>query len=99
MVACREDRTVGALRLPSYVTRLWLLDSIVDGILHDGDPWGVAVSDAANLSGPPAHIERCTLFGSSRYLKVDLASESIFMGTVEVDDGVIDIIGVEISQA
>jgi hypothetical protein len=76
---------VGALRMPSQITKLWLLDSIVDGIEKNGDPPGVAVSDAANKSGPPAHIERSTLFGTSRFLKLEMASESIFTGKVRVD--------------
>ena len=76
---------VGALRMPSQITKLWLLDSIVDGIEKNGDPPGVAVSDAANKSGPPAHIERSTLFGASRFLKLEMASESIFTGKVRVD--------------
>jgi hypothetical protein len=76
---------VGALRLPSHVTKLWLLDSIVDGIEKNGAPPGSAVSDLASASGPPAHIERSTLLGTSRFLKLELASESIFTGTVLVD--------------
>ena len=58
---------VGALRMPSHITKLWLLDSIVDGIEQNGGPIGYAVSDAALTSGPPAHIERSTLFGMSRF--------------------------------
>ena len=76
---------VGALRMPSHVARLWLLDSIVDGILEEGKPIGVAVSDDALASGPPAHIERSTLFGAARFLKLEMASESIFTGQVTVE--------------
>ena len=76
---------VGALRMPSHMTKLWLLDSIVDGVLADGGPIGLAVSDNAGTSGPPAHIERSTLFGSSNFLKLEMASESIFTGLVMVD--------------
>jgi hypothetical protein len=76
---------VGALRIPSHVTKLWLLDSIVDGVLEDGGPPVPGVSDDAETSGPPAHIERSTLFGPSMFLKLELASESIFAGTVEVE--------------
>jgi hypothetical protein len=76
---------VGALRMPSHMTKLWLLDSIVDGILQDGGAIGSAVSDAALVSGPPAHIERSTLFGTSQFLKLEMASESIFTDTVTVD--------------
>jgi len=76
---------VGALTMPSHMAKLWLLDSIVDGVLADGGAIGSAVSDAASTSGPPAHIERSTLFGTSRFLKLDMASESIFTGIVTVD--------------
>lgn len=76
---------LGAVRMPSHVTRLWLLDSIVDGILRPGGPAVPAIADAADATGPPAHIERSTLFGTSRFLKLDLASESIFTGIVLVD--------------
>ena len=76
---------VGALRIPSHVKKLWILDSIVDGIEKLGDAPTIAVADADDASGPPAHIERSTLFGSSRFLKLELASESIFTGVVTVD--------------
>jgi len=76
---------VGALRMPSHVAKLWLLDSIIDGILEDGKPAGMAVSDDALASGPPAHIERTTLFGAARFLKLEMASESIFTGIVTVE--------------
>lgn len=76
---------VGALRLPASVANLYLLDSIVLGIESDGGPIVAAVSDAGHVSGPPAHIERSTLFGSCRFLKLELASESIFTGLVLVD--------------
>ncbi len=76
---------VGALRIPEHVTRLWLLDSIVDGIEKEGDPKGTAVSDAAGTSGPPAHVERCTVFGEFRVFQLELASESVFTGRVRVE--------------
>jgi hypothetical protein len=76
---------VGALTIPSHIAKLWLLDSIVDGVLANGGAIGSAVSDATSTSGPPAHIERSTLFGTSRFLKLDMASESIFTGVVTVD--------------
>lgn len=76
---------VGALRMPAHITKLWLLDSIVDGILKGGGPIGFAVSDTANTSGPPAHIERSTLLGATRFLKLEMASESIFTDLVTVD--------------
>jgi hypothetical protein len=73
---------VGALRMPEHVVRLWLLDSIVDGVEQDGDPKGHAVCDDAGIGGPPAHIERSTLLGASRFFDLELASESIFAGPV-----------------
>jgi hypothetical protein len=76
---------VGALRIPSHVTRLWLLDSIVDGIEKAGTPKDIAVADATNTSGPPAHIERSTLLGTSRFFDLQMASETIFTGRVQVD--------------
>ena len=76
---------VGALRIPSHITQLLLLDSIVVGIDRLDGPWIPAVCDAANTSGPPAHIERSTLLGTPRFLKLELASESIFTGQVMVD--------------
>lgn len=75
----------GALRLPSQITQLWLLDSIVVGIERDGGTTVAAVSDGAGGIGPPAHIERSTLMGRSRFLKLELASESIFDGRVDVE--------------
>jgi hypothetical protein len=75
---------VGALRIPEQVVRLWLLDSIVDGVETAGTAKGAAVSDQANLSGPPAHIERCTLLGTSKFFDLELASETIFSSRVEV---------------
>lgn len=76
---------VGALRIPEHVSRLWLLDSIVDGIEKEGDPKATAISDAAGTSGPPAHVERCTVFGESRFFQLELASESLFTGRVRVE--------------
>jgi hypothetical protein len=75
----------GALRMPSHVAGLWLLDSIVAGVLKPGETPGVAIADAAGRSGPPAHIERSTVLGSARLLKLPMASESIFTGDVQVE--------------
>jgi hypothetical protein len=76
---------VGSLRIPPHVKKLWILDSIVDGIDKLGSPPTIAVADSADASGPPAHIERSTLLGTSRFLKLELASESIFTRVVTVD--------------
>ncbi len=75
----------GALRVPAHALRFTLLDSIVKGILKSGDADGLAVCDAAGSSGPSAHIERSTIFGTSRFRQLPMASESIFTGNVQVD--------------
>jgi hypothetical protein len=75
---------VGALRIPSHITGLWLLDSIVDGLLRDGEPPGTAIADDADADGPPAYIERSTILGTSRFRSLPMASESIFTGPVTV---------------
>jgi len=72
---------VGALEIPAHVTRLTVLDSIVDGLAGSGG----GVQDKAGTSGPPAHLERSTILGTSRFFELDLASESIFTGVVTVD--------------
>ena len=76
---------VGALEIPSQITRLTVLDSIVDGIVQAGTVKGSAIADASGSSGPPAHIERSTILGTSHFFDLDLASESIFTGIVMVD--------------
>jgi len=76
---------VGALRIPSHATKLWLLDSIVQEVVKAPAAPSGAISGGAGLDGPPAHIERSTVIGSSRFLKLELASESIFTGTVLVE--------------
>jgi hypothetical protein len=76
---------LGALRIPEHVRRLWLLDSVIDGIEKQGAPKGAAIADAAGSSGPPAHIERSTVLGTAGFFELSLASESIFTGTVRVE--------------
>lgn len=72
----------GALRVPASVNHLWLLDSIVDG-----RGLGTAISGAkATDDGPSSHLERTTIFGTSRFSKLPLASESIFTGVVTVEE-------------
>jgi hypothetical protein len=73
----------GAMRMPDHITRLWLLDSIIDGVDSNTGPKGTAISNSG-LSGPPAHIERCTIFGISQFHDLELASETIFTGPVLV---------------
>jgi len=80
---------VGAVRVPEHISRLYVLDSLVDGIEKDGDAKGVAIAEpftapARPTSGPRAHIERSTILGSSRFFDLEMASESIFGGVVLV---------------
>ena len=80
----------GALRIPQHITRLWLLDSLVDGIVKDGADKGIAIADDDTLadkvmSGPPVHVERTTILGETRCFDLELASESIFLGRVRAD--------------
>jgi len=75
---------VGALRIPEEATRLWVLDSIVDGVETVDAPKGVAIGDGAT-SGPPAHIERSTIFGATHVFDLELGSESLFTGLVTVN--------------
>ncbi|MGZ5441114.1 MAG: hypothetical protein ACXW5U_05115 [Thermoanaerobaculia bacterium] len=63
---------VGAIRAPRDIRGLWLLDSIVDGLITE------AITDPAGLYGPAAWIERSTLFGVVRVREVPLATEVIF---------------------
>lgn len=76
---------VGMLTIPSHITKLWLLDSIVVGAATPGDPGGIAISDTKRADGPLAHVERSTVFGRSWFRTLDMASESIFTGLVVVD--------------
>jgi hypothetical protein len=81
---------LGPIHIPAHISRLWLLDSIVDGVDEAGAGKGGAVHDGMPLlggsrSGPPAHIERSTILGSSWFRELEMASESIFTGPVSVD--------------
>ncbi len=75
---------VGAMRVPSTAVRLWVLDSIVDGVTDADTPKGVAIGDPGGRGGPPGHIERSTILGAAQFSDLDLASESIFAGQVFV---------------
>ncbi len=76
---------VGALRIPEQCMRLVLLDSIVLGIEQLGGARVASVSNAAGDNGPPVHVERSTLFGPAFFLKIELASETIFTHPIEVE--------------
>jgi hypothetical protein len=64
----------GPIRLPAHARGLWLLDSIVDGL------GGTAIADAQPPEGPgpPASMERVTVFGRCRVTTLPLASEVVF---------------------
>jgi hypothetical protein len=67
----------GPIECPENAEKIWLLDSIVDGL--DGS----AIASRANAAGPPLEIERATLIGPVKARELD-ASETIFTGRVEV---------------
>jgi hypothetical protein len=71
----------GPLRLPNHSDSAVLLDSIVDGL----GSAALAATGTNDQPGPPATIERTTLFGACFFRKLGLASESIFTGPVVVD--------------
>src|SRR5262249_8932889 len=71
----------GPLRLPAHADSLALLDSVVDGL----GGAAIAATNTDNQPGPPGTLERSTIFGSSFFRKVPLASEAIFTKPVTVD--------------
>ena len=77
----------GPLRLPRDARGLWLLDSIVDGT-RVGTPavqgTAIAATGTDDEPGPPAVIERTTIFGPSWLKKLTLGSEVIFTHPVTV---------------
>lgn len=66
----------GPLRLPRMSEALIALDSVVDG---RGE---AAIDGIGGAVGPSAHLERCTLLGSTSLRMVRLATEVIFDGLV-----------------
>lgn len=75
----------GPLRLPEHAAGLWLLDSIIDGSEQTGHPRVAAIAGERNGSAAPvASIERCTIFGSSSFLELPMASDTIFTAPVTV---------------
>jgi hypothetical protein len=66
----------GPLRLPHHAEGMTLLDSIVDGL----GTAAIAATNTAADPGPPATLERVTIFGPSFFRKLPLASEVIFTG-------------------
>ena len=75
----------GPLRMPAHAQRLVVLDSIVDGIAQAGEVGSaIAATGTDDEPGPPAHLERTTVFGAAHLKQLDLASEVVFDGLVEV---------------
>jgi hypothetical protein len=75
----------GSIRLPASTRLLAIRDSIVQalpvgGVIRDS----IAAADPADAPGPPASIERSTIFGSVHLREMVLGSESIFAQPVLV---------------
>jgi hypothetical protein len=68
----------GPLRLPNHADSLVLLDSIVDGLAGTA----ICATNTTTDPGPPGTLERVTIFGSSFFRKLPMASEVIFTGPV-----------------
>lgn len=73
----------GAIRLPSSTRQLTVRDSIVQafevgGVLRPA----IAATDPADAPGPPASIERSTIFGEVFVRELTLASEVVFTAPV-----------------
>ncbi len=79
-----DSSIVGPLRLSAECPQLTLRDSIVDApsLTNTGRP-AIAADDKAKDPGPPASIERCTVWGKV-YVKQLKASESIFNAPINV---------------
>ena len=71
----------GPLRIPAHAKGLTVLDSIVDGV----GTAAIAGPGAPDRPGPPAWMERVTVFGASVLSQLTLASEVIFTAPVHVD--------------
>jgi hypothetical protein len=71
----------GPLHLPATASRLWVLDSIVDGL------GGAAIASETGAPGfgPPAWIERATVIGPSYFRQIVVATEVVFSGRVSVE--------------
>ncbi len=72
---------IGPVRLPDHAEKIYLLDSIVDGIGQTA----VSATGTTDQSAPAAVIERTTIFGPSFFLSIELASEVIFTAPVQAE--------------
>jgi hypothetical protein len=76
----------GPIRAPREMDEVVLLDSIVDGAAAGGAAAAQAIGNALGTAGPPATIERSTIFGTALIKRLPMASESIFTGRVTIED-------------
>jgi hypothetical protein len=73
---------IGPVRIPEHAQKIYLLDSLVDGI-------GTAALAATGTTDQPvtaATIERSTIFGPSYFRTIELATEVIFTQTVYAEE-------------
>jgi hypothetical protein len=85
----------GPLRIPTHAAGLWLLDSIVDGTERVTMPPPAppqqrvsrvtAICNGAGTNGPAATIERSTILGATFFVRLPLASDTIFTEKVTVE--------------
>ncbi len=73
---------IGPIRMPEHAQKLYLLDCIVDGI----DSPAISATGTLNLPVPSTTIERTTIFGTSFFRSLELATEVIFLGTVTTEE-------------
>lgn len=75
-----EHSIVGPLRLPGEMAGLTVRDSIIQALADP--PIALAADDIGGTPGPPATLERTTIFGKVHVKELVLASEVIFTGRV-----------------
>lgn len=77
---------LGPIRMPDATTGLIVRDSIIDSPRDDDDPSrdrvALAADDGGQLPGPPATLERVTIFGRVHVRTIRMASEVIFTQSV-----------------
>lgn len=71
----------GSVRLPAHAEGIIVLDSIIDGAGQDA----ISGVEAADQPGPALRSERTTLRGRTLVRQIDLATETIFDGSVETE--------------
>lgn len=68
---------LGPLRLPAHARQLTVLDSIVDGVNT-----AAIAGTAAAEDGPPLHLERSTVLGDARVVRLPMLDTSVVSGAV-----------------